>query len=478
MSNLMASLMSTANALDAYSQVLDVTQNNVANASTPGYAKQREYLQAMRFDPTLGFPGGVRTGQVQSSRNEFAEQAVRKQTTMLGQAQQNVSSLTPLQSAFDITGNSGIPSALDNLMQSFSAWGQTPTSTVARQTVLQRATDLATAFQQTATSLGQVAQDTTQQLRNTVTDINGFAKTLASFNKQILDGDRNDPGMDAQIHSTLEQLSQNVDFTATEQPDGSYTVLINGETPLVIADRTYDLRESPVPVDASAPNPQGPPHQSVVAWDGKDITASLTGGQVGSLLNLANTVIPGYLGDATQEGSLNILASKLAGRVNTLLQQGYQTDGATPVPGVPIFTYDTGNKTNAALSLKVDSTVTPDQLAAITLGPPEVSNGVALALSQLATPTDSADQIDGVSYTEYFGGLASNAGSQLNDATAQLQSQQSAVAQAQNVRQQLSGVSLDEEAAILIQFQRAYEANSKLIAVLNQLTQDTINILP
>jgi flagellar hook-associated protein 1 len=41
----------------------------------------------------------------------------------------------------------------------------------------------------------------------------------------------------------------------------------------------------------------------------------------------------------------------------------------------------------------------------------------------------------------------------------------------------MSGVSLDEEAAILIQFQRAYEATSRLIVILDQLSQDTINIL-
>jgi flagellar hook-associated protein 1 FlgK len=46
------------------------------------------------------------------------------------------------------------------------------------------------------------------------------------------------------------------------------------------------------------------------------------------------------------------------------------------------------------------------------------------------------------------------------------------------VRQQISGVSLDDEATILIQFQRAYEANSKLINTLDQLTLDTINIVP
>ena len=62
--------------------------------------------------------------------------------------QQLVESLTALQSNFDISGNQGIPQALNNLLQSFSAWGATPDNQAARQTVVQRATDLAQAFQQ------------------------------------------------------------------------------------------------------------------------------------------------------------------------------------------------------------------------------------------------------------------------------------------------------------------------------------------
>jgi flagellar hook-associated protein 1 FlgK len=51
------------------------------------------------------------------------------------------------------------------------------------------------------------------------------------------------------------------------------------------------------------------------------------------------------------------------------------------------------------------------------------------------------------------------------------------VAQAQSQRQQASGVSLDEEATILVEFQRAYQATSKFITVLDQLTQTTIDML-
>src|SRR5215472_1709301 len=136
MANILSSLVSSANALSTYDQVLEVTQNNVANANTPGFVKQRQALLAMRFDPSIGMDGGVRAGEVESSRNEYADQAVRRQDTLLGQTQQDVNSLTSIQSLFDISGDSGIPQGLNALFQSFSAWGQSPNDTIARQNVI------------------------------------------------------------------------------------------------------------------------------------------------------------------------------------------------------------------------------------------------------------------------------------------------------------------------------------------------------
>src|ERR1035441_1627787 len=123
MSNLLASLASSAGALEAYGQVLETAQNNVSNASTPGYAKQSIDLYALPFDPQSGVTGGVRASKLVSARDEFSEQAVRQQTSLLGYQQQLVGSLTAIQSNFDISGNQGIPQALNNLFQSFSAWG-------------------------------------------------------------------------------------------------------------------------------------------------------------------------------------------------------------------------------------------------------------------------------------------------------------------------------------------------------------------
>ena len=56
MSNLISSMLTAAGALDAYSQALDVVQNNVANASTPGYASQTQLLDACGSTPRTGLP--------------------------------------------------------------------------------------------------------------------------------------------------------------------------------------------------------------------------------------------------------------------------------------------------------------------------------------------------------------------------------------------------------------------------------------
>jgi len=477
MPSVTSALLNAANSLGVFTQALDVVQNNVANADTPDYANQIATFEALPFNLSQGDTGGVTSGQVASSRDEYAEQTVQQQTTLLGQAQQDVSSLTAVQSQFDITGNSGITDVLNSLFSAFSAWGQTPDSTVAQQNVVEQASSVASAFQQTAQGLQTVAQDTQQQLQSTVSNVNELASQLAGFNQQIMNGDRNDAGLDAQIHSALDQLSNDGSINATQQSDGTWTVLLNGQTPLVMENQVFALSTGSVAPSPTSANPNAPPHLSILASDGTDITADTTSGQLGSLLNMANTVLPSYLGDANQAGSLNILAKSFADNVNSLLTNGYQSVGPPPVSGVPLFTYDTTNATNVAQTLQVSSTITPAQLAAISPGPPEVSNGVALALSQLADPTSASDEINGLSYTQYYAGMAANAGTLLDNANAQLQTQQAAVAQAENVRQQISGVSLDQEATILLQFQQAYEANSKLVSVLDQLTEDAINMI-
>src|SRR5437773_3662803 len=167
MSNLFSSLHTASNALRVFEKSIDTIQNNVSNASTPGYAAQRLDLQALPFQLENNLPGGVTDGGLVSSRNQFAEREVRRQVESWGNFSQQAQNLGGIATLFDVTGKTGIPAALSKFFQSLSSWGVAPNSTTARQAVLDSARDVAASFRQTADGLAQAAAATDSQLAST-----------------------------------------------------------------------------------------------------------------------------------------------------------------------------------------------------------------------------------------------------------------------------------------------------------------------
>jgi flagellar hook-associated protein 1 len=106
-----------------------------------------------------------------------------------------------------------------------------------------------------------------------------------------------------------------------------------------------------------------------------------------------------------------------------------------------------------------------------------VSNGTALSLANLSNSTAAADQINGQTYTQFFGSIGASVGSQLSDATTGQTQSQDAVTQAQAMRQQVSGVDLNQQAAELMQFEQAYSAVAKVVTVVDTLMQSTLSLV-
>src|SRR5580658_8581483 len=147
---LLTTLLNSSNALNVYDQEFATIQNNIANQNTPGYADQNVTLVADAFDPSEALYGGVSTGPLASTRDQYLEQAVRAQTTLLGTAEQQVSDLTPLQSLFDLSSTTGVAGSLDSFFNSFSALSVSPNNAETQQTVITQAQGLETSFNQAA----------------------------------------------------------------------------------------------------------------------------------------------------------------------------------------------------------------------------------------------------------------------------------------------------------------------------------------
>jgi flagellar hook-associated protein 1 FlgK len=479
MPSIFSALTSTSNTLKAYETALNITQNNIGNSSTPNYASQQVQFDSLAFQPGSGLEGGVSGASAKDTRSAFADQSVRTEISSLGTAEQQATLLGSLQRNFDVTGQTGISGGLTSLFSSFSALSVNPSDPTAQQTVLNNAQNVAQAFQQTAAALTQASATATQQIQSQVKQINALAGQIQQYNAERQQSGQADPSLNAKTETALESLSELVNVKATTAPDGTTSVLINGQVPLVLGTQQFQIGSGSAPTPTTPPptNPAGAPAIQILDSNGGDITSQVTGGQLAGSLNVRNTVIPGLIGDQSQTGTINQLAHTFADRVNTLLTSGNISNGPPTVPGVPLFTYDSTNPNNVAQSLAVSSTITPSQIATIDPGPPIVSNGIATKIAGLSQGTNATDQIAGVSYTVFFGQVAGGLGSQVTTAKNNASLYTQSVAQAQNLQTQLSGVSLDTEATNLIQFQKGYDASAKLVSILDQITQSTIEML-
>lgn len=465
MSSLFAGLTTAANSMDVLQRAMGVVQNNVANSSTPGYATQSLNFESRLFSPADNLWGGVASAGLTDSRSSFAERAVWNQNELLGTAAQSATSLAALQSTFNVTGTSGIPGALSSLESALSAWSSNPNSGPSQQQVLNAAQGLSQAFNAAARTIGQLSAQTDQQLQSTATQINALSEQIAQINQGIRQGDQNDPGLQAQLYNDLEQLSNLTSISAETESDGTVTVRMNGQTPLVTGATATDLAVQFLPAEGST-NPNAPPLAHLVTSNGQDVTSSASEGQIAALLTFRNTTIPSLTGDGVQQGALNQLAESVADQVNTLLAGGQTSSGA---PGVPLFTYASGLPTSVAVTLALNPAITGSQLAPVNPGPPPVANGIADQLTQLFQ--EQIPALGNMTFTDFYSSVAAEIGNQESNASAAQQTQKQLLSQAQSARSQLEGVSLNDQAAMLMQFQQGYEAAAQMISVINNTTQ-------
>lgn len=458
--SLISSLHNAAASLGVFSRAIDIEGSNVANAATPGYAAVRSSIQPIGTGATVIGSDYI----IQSSAGNFhADARVQAATSDAAWSQNKASSLAPVNQLFDITGGSGLLAAFQQFGAAFAGLAVNPNDQALRSTALSAAGAVATEFRRTAAGIDAQTIQVDSTIQGVATQINGLADQIRQYNVQLRGTDPPDPGVEANRRAALEDLASLTDITTTVNPDGSVAVLTGAQQPLVLGDQAYKLTVSP----SAAPGAQ-------VSSSGGGNSPGTYSGKLGALLDVRNNTLASLLGGGSSAGSLNTLAKGFATRVNSLFSSSVLPSGAA---GVPIYTFDIGNDQNVARTLALDPAVTPSQLALGSTGPSAQSNGTANALSGLFNSSNPADWVNGATLQKAFSGLASGVGQQLSDATHAASSSLGTLTSAVAERQQISGISLDKEAVNITSLQRYFEANAKLVGILDTLTQTEIGLI-
>jgi flagellar hook-associated protein 1 FlgK len=452
-SNLFTSYSSAANSMRTYEKAMEVVQNDTVNSNTPGYVRQSVSFSSLPFDVNNSQAGGVTVGAVISSRDEYAENSVQVQQSAYSMSSTLASQLAQLQPLFDLQSTTGVAGSLNTLYAAFSQLTVSPNNAQTRQAVITAASGLVTAFNVAENGLttGAIALDSSAQ--NAIKDLNNIISDIQALNLQTRTQSQStpDPSVDARLHVDLENLSQYAGITSVHENDGTLSVYLNGQKPLLIGTTQNVL--SVVPASSGL---------TVQSSDGTDIARLVSGGRLGAILQMRNTLIPSY------QSQLDQLARNVADVINGQLNSGKDQNGNA---GASLFSY---NAAAPAQSLSITA-ITPSQVAAATAGNLG-GNDNALALSALQNGAVAG--LGGFSFTEFFGNLSANLGRDVSNTKNDQTTQQQLLAQAKSLRSQSSGVSLDEEAARLMEYQKTYAATGKLITVIDSMAQTLLGLIP
>ena len=462
MANLTASLTNAASSFSALEQAIQVVSNNTTNATTPGYATQTQVMDANAFDPADGALGGVHAGTILSSRDTYSEVSVQTAQSQLNYSSTMSQRLQALEPSFSLSSTSGTDSSVGgSLNQFFTALSQltvSPNDSATRQAVISAGGNLATAFNSTYQSLSQEQSATASDVHNSVSSVNSIVADIQSINveKQRNASAASDGGLDARLYNDLEDLSKVVSFTSIQASDGTTSIFLGGQSTLLVGSTQHLLQAG------TTGSSSGIGQVQIRDDHGADVTAHVSGGSLGAQVQLANTTVPGYM------SQLNTLASNVAGAVNSQLGAGYDAQGN---PGTALF------QVNAAAPAKTLSltAITASQIAASSTST-GVGNANAIALTNLQTAPVAG--LGNASFTQYFGTLATQVGSDSSNAQNESTTQQQLLSQAQTLRANVSGVSLDQQATLLTEYQQSYDATSKLVSVIAQMTQTVLGMIP
>lgn len=344
----MADLLSTSvSGLLAFQQALDVTSNNISNASTPGYSVETANLaeQPGQYTGAGYIGGGSYVQSVTRAYNAQLTQQVRTSqssyssyNTLSTQAQQIDKMLSD-----PTTGLSASLQSFVNAMQSVST---SPTSTSARQALLGQGQALAQQLNSYDTQIGQYGSQLESQISTDVSQINTLATNIAGLNQQIASANANGQTPNQlldQRGKLIDQLSQYVTVQTVSQTNGSTDVYIGNGQALVAGGSAQQLTTipgsfDPTQLDVGIKNASGV----------TDLTHEMTGGELGGLLSARSQVL------TPTQNALGRISVALATIVNQQQQSGMTLNGTA---GQPMFTVgavqvlpDTGNSGSAAVS--------------------------------------------------------------------------------------------------------------------------------
>ncbi len=442
--------------LRSMQRALDTTGHNIANVNTVGYSRQTVDFSTLApldfYNQGWHTAGqGVGISGINRIRDQYLDASARNASSNLGKYSTLATGLGRIDQIYGEPSNTGIANALDGFFNAWSSLASAPSDVASRAAVRNAGQTLTDRIRSTYAGMGAEKTRTQTEIAATFSQIDSIANEIAQLNADIkrysVSGHQANDLMDRR-DLAVQNLSSLVNVSVERFEDGSYAVYAAGATLVDSAGargfaKTYDAAAGTVS-------------------DGT-MTYRVTGGSLAGHLSSLNSM-------NNQMASLDRLANTLRTEVNVLHMTGTNALGQT---GIQFF-----NGTNAPpqtgaidFNLSTDVAASADGIAAgVTANPGDA--GLALTFSKLRDV-----QIVGLSNQTFQGFYRSQINAVANEAAyydMASETERSISTQIEQQQQSVMGVSIDDEMANMMRFQRSYQAAAKAMTIFDQVAEDLL----
>ena len=474
-------------AIAAHQTAVQVVSQNVANAETEGYSRQRAEL-VPRWPQKFGY-GSVGTGvEVQNVirvRDTLLDQNYRREAASAEGYSLRRDVLSQIEGILGEPSDQALASSLDAFWSSWSDLSNNPGTPSGQAVVRQRGIEVASTLNRFASRLNELEGTSRTRLQTSVDELNRLAGQLAEVNGQITAMEANGtqaPDLRDSRDRIADQLSKLTGARMLPQANGTVSFLIGG---VAIVDglsaRQVDVRG-------------GPP--AAIGLVGSADPLPNSDGQINAILAGLNTDIPDV------RAKLDGLAKGIVNGVNFLHQSGWTAAGdalggsnwnpLTPPTGSKVNFFDPTRVTAGSISISAEVAANSGVIASGATQNSPGDNALALKLSALRDATGIAalqtsmgaaafaSQVGltgGATFNDSYRNTVTGVGMQVRAADSSAATYETLANQAETRRSSVNGVSIDEELTLLLRHQQAFQAASRLVRTADELAQTIIEMV-
>ena len=433
---------------------LSVTSNNIVNADTQGYTRQRidktpNGMQMNGYNTGLG----VNISNVNRLRNEMNDVLLNEKRQDMSFMQSKARVFEQLEASMASDSGSDLDLSISTLLDSFSELSADPQDISVRNSLISDARQLTSKFKDISRNLDRTSDLILESSNSTIDAINGLLEEINSLNKAVSQADAagapDNASLDLRVRK-LEELSELTDYEISTTDTNAVELRIGG-VKVLDAEKADRLKAEINDVDKT---------YQLRLESGK--TVKPQGGQIGAELEMYQNEIPSL------KGRLDELAATIVNEFNAVHATGYGLDD-----NVSRNFFNPTNTTADTISLNEVLADNPTHIAASDT-PGEAGNGeIALEIAELR----GQQLIGGRKLVDYSVDLITSAGNDLSSLNSKIEARDSEIQMLTTQQERESGVNIDEELSLMIQYQNAYQGAAKVMSAAQNMYDTLIGIL-